>query len=198
MVDNIYSSIKEIKEYALKEKVPIMLDDGMDFLTEFINKNKVNSVLEIGSAIGYSAIMMALANPRLKIVTIEKDEERYLEAIKNIKKLKLENQITLIYKDALEVNIKDKFDLIFIDAAKGQNMKFFERFSNNLNNNGYIITDNINFHGFVKKDESEIKSKNLRQLVRKIKKYIEFLKENPNYETEFYDIGDGLSVSRKR
>lgn len=198
MVDNVYSNIRKLKEYALNEKVPIMLDDGIDFLTNFIVKHQIKTVLEIGSAIGYSAIMMALSDPTIKIVTIEKDEARYLEAVKNVKKFNLESQITLIYKDALEINIMEKFDLIFIDAAKGQNMKFFEKFSNNLNDNGFVVTDNINFHGFIEKDESEIKSKNLRQLVRKIKKYITFLKENEHYNTEFYDIGDGLAVSNKR
>lgn len=198
MVDNVYSNIRKLKEYALNEKVPIMLDDGIDFLTNFIVKHQIKTILEIGSAIGYSAIMMALSDPTIKIVTIEKDEARYLEAVKNVKKFNLENQITLIYKDALEINIMEKFDLIFIDAAKGQNMKFFENFSNNLNDNGFIVTDNINFHGFIEKDESEIKSKNLRQLVRKIKKYITFLKENEHYNTEFYDIGDGLAISNKR
>lgn len=197
MVDN-YIEIKKIKEYALTNKVPIMLDDGIKFLTSFISKHKIKTILEIGSAIGYSAIMMALVDPSIKIVTIERDEERYLEAVKNIKTLNLENQITLMYQDALEVNLAGKFDLVFIDAAKGQNMKFFEKFSGNLNDNGYIITDNINFHGFIDKDESEIKSKNLRQLVRKIKQYIEFLKENEIYETKFHDVGDGIAVSNKR
>lgn len=197
MVDN-YIEIKKIKEYALTNKVPIMLDDGINFLTSFISKHKVKTILEIGSAIGYSAIMMALVDPSIKIVTIERDEERYLEAVKNIKTLNLENQITLMYQDALEINLTDKFDLVFIDAAKGQNMKFFEKFSSNLNDGGYIITDNINFHGFIDKDESEIKSKNLRQLVRKIKQYINFLKENEIYETEFHDVGDGIAVSNKR
>ena len=121
-----------------------------------------------------------------------------MKEVKNIKSFKLEDRITIIYKDALDVNIDQKFDLIFIDAAKGQNMKFFDKFSNNLNDKGYIITDNINFHGFVNKKEEEIKSRNLRQLIRKIKNYISFLKGNKNFETVFYDIGDGLSVSKKK
>ena len=136
---NIYTEIREIKKYAIDNKVPIMVDDGIDFLTTFIIKNQINSVLEIGTAIGYSSIMMALANPNLKITTIERDRDRYLEAIKNIKKLELEDRITLIFNDALEVNIEDKFDLIFIDAAKGQNIKFFEKFSNNLNKERNIL-----------------------------------------------------------
>lgn len=197
MVDNIYSQIREIKAYALDHKVPIMVDEGIDFLTTFVIKKQINSVLEVGTAIGYSAIMMALANPNLKITSIERDETRYLEALKNIKKLNLENRITLIFKDALDVHLHDKFDLIFIDAAKGQNIRFFEHFEKNLNEKGYIITDNIDFHGFVEKDESEIKSHNLRSLVRKIKQYISFLKENHRYKTIFYKTGDGITVSQK-
>ena len=193
-----YSKIKEIKEYAKVNNVPIMLDDGIDFLTTFIIKYQISSVLEIGTAIGYSAIMMALANPKLKVVSIERDEERYLEALKNVKKFGLEDRITLLFKDALDVNIKDKFDLIFLDGAKGQNINFFEHFERNLNDEGFVITDNISFHGYVEKDESDIKSRNLRGLVRKIKAYIEFLKDNPNYITTFYEKGDGIAVTQKK
>lgn len=74
-----------------------MQDDGIDFLTTFVVKHQINSVLEIGTAIGYSAIMMALSNPNLKITTIERDRERYLEAVKNVKKFGLENRITLVF-----------------------------------------------------------------------------------------------------
>lgn len=194
---NIYTEIREIKKYAIDNKVPIMVDDGIDFLTTFIIKNQINSVLEIGTAIGYSSIMMALANPNLKITTIERDRERYLEAIKNIKKLELEDRITLIFNDALEVNIEDKFDLIFIDAAKGQNIKFFEKFSNNLNNEGFIITDNMNFHGLVEK-EDEIQSRNLRGLIRKIKEYKEYLLNLTDYHVEFLAVGDGIAVAERK
>ncbi len=193
-----YTLLKEIKEYANVNNVPIMQDEGIDFLTTFIIKNQIDSVLEVGTAIGYSAIMMALANPKLKVVSIERDEERYLEALKNVKAFNLEDRITLLFNDALEVNIHDKFDLIFLDGAKGQNINFFEHFERNLNDDGYIVTDNINFHGYVQKDESEIKSRNLRGLVRKIKAYIEYLKENPNYITTFYQKGDGIAVSEKK
>lgn len=193
-----FNEIKEIKKYALENKVPIMMDDGIDFLTTFIIKHQIKSVLEIGTAIGYSAIMMALSNPYVTITSIERDEVRYLEALRNIKKLNLEDRITLIFNDALEVKLSDKFDLIFIDAAKSQSIHFFEQFSRNLNENGYIITDNMDFHGYVKKDESEIKSKNLRQLVRKIKEYRVFLETNTDYQTKFYSIGDGISVSMKK
>ncbi len=194
---NVYEIINEIRTYAKEEKVPIMMDDGLKFLIEYIAKNKIQSVLEIGTAIGYSSIMMALSNPSLTITTIERDEKRYLEALKNIKKLKLEDRITLIFNDALDVSLSEKYDLIFIDAAKAQSIKFFEKFEKNLNPSGTIITDNLKFHGLVDKDEEEIESRNLRALVRKIKEYISFLKGNINYKTDFYELGDGISVSKR-
>ncbi len=193
-----YTMIKELKEDARRRDIPIMQDEGIEFLTTFIIKYQINSVLEIGTAVGYSAIMMALANPKLKVVTIERDEERYLEALKNVKKFNLEDRITLLFNDALNLKLNDKFDLIFLDGAKGQNVNFFEHFERNLNEDGFIVKDNIDFHGYVKKDESEIKSRNLRGLVRKIKASIDYLKGSTTYHTTFYEKGDGISVTTKR
>lgn len=198
MNTTVYSDIREIKKYALDNKVPIMVDEGIDFLTTFIIKHQINSVLEIGTAIGYSAIMMALANPNLKITTIERDRDRYLEAVKNIKKFELEDRITLIFNDALEVNIEGTFDLVFIDAAKGQNIRFFEKYEVNLKPHGYIITDNMNFHGLVDKVDAEIESRNLRGLVRKIRDYRTFLLNNSNYNVELLDTGDGIAIAEKK
>lgn len=198
MNTTVYSDIREIKKYALDNKVPIMQDDGIDFLTSFVVKNQINSILEIGTAIGYSAIMMALSNPNLKITTIERDKDRYLEAVRNIKKMDLEDRITLIFSDALEVNIEGMFDMVFIDAAKGQNIKFFEKYESNLKENGFIITDNMNFHGLVDKVDAEIESRNLRALVRKIRDYRTFLLNNQNYKVEFFNIGDGIAVAAKK
>ena len=197
MVDK-YALIREMKQYAEVNNVPIMMDEGIDFLTTFILKNHVKNILEIGTAIGYSAIMMALVDPNVKITTIERDEIRYLEALKNVKAFDLENRITLIYNDAFNVKLDEKFDLIFIDAAKAQNIKIFEIFKRNLENRGVIITDNLKFHGLVEKKEEEIKSKNLRSLVRKIKDYIDYLKTNEKYNTEFFEVGDGISVSKRK
>ena len=173
-----------------------MQKDGIQFLTNFIKDNNIKNILEIGTAIGYSAIKMALVDNNINIVSIERDEDRYNKAVKNVKKFKLNDRIRLIKDDAFNVELNDKFDLIFIDAAKAQSIKFFNKFEKNLNKNKYIITDNLKFHGLVESDE--ILSKNLRQLVKKIKDYIQFLKENNNYETTFYNIGDGISVSKKR
>ena len=190
--------VKELEEYAKKEKVPIIQKESLNYLNNYIEVKNVKSVLEIGTAIGYSAICMALSNPNLKITTIERDEKRYLEAVKNIKKFKLENRIKLIFKDALEVSLEEKFDLIFIDAAKAQNINFFTHFEKNLNKNGTIITDNIFFHGFTYMNLEDIESRNVRAIARKIRKYIEFLEQNENYETEIKKIGDGISVTRRK
>lgn len=197
MNENIYSEIREIKQYALDHKVPIMVDQGIDFLTRFIEEHQVKSVLEIGTAIGYSAIMMALSSPEVKITTIERDQERYMEAVKNVKKFDLEDRITLVFNDALDVEIDGTFNLVFLDAAKGQNIRFFEKFENNLAEHGTIITDNMDFHGLVNQEEESM-SRNLRGLVRKIKDYEEFLKNNENYEVKFMTIGDGIAVAIRK
>ena len=124
--------IRKIEKYADEKGVPIMEKDGMEFLTEFIKLNKVKNILEIGSAIGYSAINMALAGEDVMVTTIERDKDRYIEAVKNVKKLGLDSRITLILADALSFNTSEEYDLIFIDAAKSQYIKFFNKFKENL------------------------------------------------------------------
>ncbi len=190
--------ILEMEHYASMNNVPIIELDSIKFIMKYIKMNKVKSILEIGTAIGYSAILMANANNFCEITTIERDEKRYKEAVKNVNKSGLDKRIELVYNDAMEVNLSGcKYDLIFIDAAKGQYIKYFDKFCNYLNPGGVIITDNLKFHGLVKNKEL-IKSKNVRGIVNKIENYIEYLKNNKEYITKFYDIGDGLSVSFKR
>ena len=194
---NMNDKIKEIEEYAIKNNIPIMQKDGIEYLLKYIKENNIKNILEVGTAIGYSSIRMALLDENIKVTTIERDKERYNEAVKNIECFNLKNRINIIYKDALEVELKDKFDLIFIDAAKAQNIKFFEKYKNNLNNNGTIITDNMYFHGLIFKESKDIESRNLRQLMRKLKNYHKFLKENKEYKTEFIDLGDGIAITKK-
>lgn len=189
--------LEEIENYANLNNVPIMMKDGIDFLTNYIKENNVKNILEIGTAIGYSAIKMALVSDDIYVTTIERDEERYNEAIKNIKRADLGHQINVILDDAFNVDIDFKYDLIFIDAAKAQYIKFFEKFKNNLSNNGVIVSDNLKFHGLVD-TKDKIESRNVRQLVRKLKNYIEFLENNEEFETTFYDLGDGVAISRKK
>ncbi len=189
--------MNKIEKYADERGVPIMEKDGIEFLTEFIKLNKVKNILEIGTAIGYSAINMALVSDDITVTSIERDKDRYIEAVKNVKSFGLDNKVTLILADALEFNTTEKFDLIFIDAAKSQYLKFFEKFSHNLNIKGFIVTDNIKFHGLVNSDKNKM-SRNLRQLITKLERYISFLKNNDNFKTRFFDIGDGVAISVKR
>lgn len=191
-------TIKEMERYAEANNVPIIERDSIEFVNKYIQMNGVKKILELGTAIGYSAILMANASEDVEITTIERDEKRYLEAVKNVNKVGLDKRIEIVLNDALEVNLAGhKYDLIFIDAAKGQYIKFFEKFENYLNPGGIIITDNLKFHGLVQNKE-KIESRNVRGLVTKIEKYIEFLKENDEFITRFYDIGDGLSVSFRK
>ncbi len=189
--------IRKIEKYADEKGVPIMEKEGIEFLTEFIKLNKVKNILEIGSAIGYSAINMALANEDVTVTTIERDKDRYIEAVKNVKKLELDSRITLILADALDFNTSEEYDLIFIDAAKSQYIKFFNKFSKNLRQKGFIVTDNINFHGLTNSDKSKM-SRNLRQLITKLEKYIDFLKTNEEFKTRFFEVGDGVAISRRK
>lgn len=190
-------SILDLEDYASKNNIPIMMKDGIEFLLEYIRKNDIKSILEIGSAIGYSAIRMCLVDDNIKVTTIERDVNRYNEAINNIKSFDLENRINIILDDAFNVELNDSYDLIFIDAAKSQYIKFFEKFKLNLNDNGVIVSDNLNFHGLTHTPLEEIESRNVKGLVRKLNEYIDFLTDNKEFNTKFYDIGDGISISCK-
>jgi len=191
------NSIDQLKNNARNNHVPIMQDGGIKFIKEYIKDNNIKTILELGTAVGYSAINFASIDKDIFVLTVERDQDRYNEAIKNIKDFNLDKQIRVELKDALEFETDLKFDLIFIDAAKSQYIKFFERYKHNLNDGGVIITDNLSFHGMVD-DLSLTHNRNTKQLVGKIRKYIEFLKENDEFETTFYQIGDGVSVSRKK
>lgn len=190
--------IKDLEDYAKENHVPIMEHDGIEFLTNYIKDHEeIAHILEIGCAIGYSAIRMALIRDNIHITTIERDRERYLKAVENVKAFHLEERITILFQDALEVQLDGKYDLIFIDAAKSQYIKFFEKFTPLLSENGVVFSDNLLFHGYTKQKE-RIESKNLRQLVQKIRKYITYLEDNPNYTTQFYKIGDGIAVTKRK
>jgi predicted O-methyltransferase YrrM len=190
--------ILEMEEYAKEHNVPIIEKESIAFIIKFIKANNIKDILEIGSAIGYSAILMASVNEDVKVTTIERDEVRYMECLKNVKKCNLQDRINVVYQDALEVNLSGvAYDLIFIDAAKGQYTKFFEKYKYFLKPGGVIISDNLKFHGHVGNREN-IANRNLKQLVGKIENYIDFLKENEEFETKFYDVGDGLSVSIRK
>jgi len=189
--------LEEIELYARENRVPIMMPDGIEYLCNYIKENNIKKILEIGSAIGYSAIKMALVSDDIYITTIEKDENRYNIACENIDKFNLGNRINIILDDALNTEIEGTYDLVFIDASKGNNINFFNKYGDNLVSSGVIITDNLLFHGLVR-DESLIETKNQRGIVRKIKSFISFLDDNKDYDTSYLDIGDGIAISIKK
>lgn len=190
--------ILEMEKYAEEENVPIIEKQSIAYIMKYIQDNNIKSILEIGSAIGYSTILMASSKPDVYVTTIERDEKRYMQCLKNVKECEMDKKINVVYQDALELNLPEdtKFDMIFIDAAKGQYTRFFEKYKYFLKDNGTIITDNIKFYGYVGHSDT-IDSSNLKSLVQKIESYIDFLKNNTEFTTTFYDIGDGLSVSKK-
>ena len=189
--------MKELEEYAKINNIPIMQKDGILYLINYIKENNIKNILEIGSAIGYSSIMMASINSDIRITTIERDKDRYDLAVSNIKKYNLDKQINIIYGDAVDTDITGMYDLIFIDAAKGKNIFFFEKYKNNLVKGGTIITDNLSFHGLVE-DSDLVKTKNQRGVVNKIKDFISFLDNNEEFATEYIPVGDKIAISKRR
>ena len=189
--------MKELEEYAKINNIPIMQKDGILYLINYIKENNIKNILEIGSAIGYSSIMMASINSDIRITTIERDKDRYDLAVFNIKKYNLDKQINIIYGDAVDTDITGMYDQIYIDAAKGKNIFFFEKYKNNLVKGGTIITDNLSFHGLVE-DSDLVKTKNQRGIVNKIKNFISFLDNNEEFATEYIPVGDKIAISKRR
>lgn len=188
--------IEQIEEYAKENKIPIMQKDGILYLCNFIKTNNIKTILEIGSAIGYSSIMMATVDKEIHVTTIEKDQVRYNIALKNIKEFNLQDRITIINDDALNYKDNNHYDLIFIDASKGNNKNFFNMFENNLSSNGVIITDNLSFHGLVE-NKNLVKTKNQQGIVNKIKNFLIFLENNNQFNTTYVNVGDKIAISRR-
>lgn len=187
----------KMEEEALKRNIPVMQKEGILFLIEQLHKRQAKSCLEIGSAIGYSALMMTSNVENLHVETIELNEERYQEAVKNITQYHYQDQIDIYLDDALTFDctrLKHKpYDCLFIDAAKAQYQKFFEKYVPYVNKNGIIIVDNLDFHGMIF-DIEHIKNRNTKQLVKKIKRFKDWIFNHDDYEVEYYHIGDGICI----
>ena len=189
---------EQLRTYARINNVPIIKRDSLVLIQGLLNIIYAKEMLEIGTAIGYSALSFVSAKKDLHVDTIERNELMYQEATKNVKMLNKQEQVNIIYGDALEVdnnNLK-KYDVIFIDAAKAQYQKFFDKYAPLLKDNGIILTDNIIFHGCV--SDQENLSKNVRSMVKKIDMYNHYLNTLEDYTTYYIDSGDGLAVTMRK
>ncbi|MFO1443026.1 O-methyltransferase [Bacillus sp. Bva_UNVM-123] len=200
LIPKRHELLDEIEQYAKENSVPIMEIAGIEVMIQLLRIHKPHTILEIGAAIGYSALRMAYSLPECRIITIERDATRYEQAKQNIQKAKKDAQITIIEGDALEseafiMNFAP-FDAIFIDAAKGQYKRFFELYSRYLAEDGIIITDNVLFKGLVY--EKEIENKRTRNLAKKIHDFNQWLMNHPDYHTVILPVGDGVAISKKR
>ena len=191
-------TIEQIKEKALSEHIPIIMDDTLEVVGKVLDELKPNRILEIGTAVGYSAICFSrFLSENGRIDTIEREESRIIEAKINVKDLKLEEKINIISGDAVEVlpTLNEKYDAIFIDAAKGKYPFFLKEAIRMLSDTGIIIADNILYKGYTLSDYNKHKQ---RTAVRGLRDYLKELEENVDLETELLEVGDGLTITRRK
>ena len=190
------NKLEEIKQKALEDHIPIIMDDTLEVIENELKENPPKRILEIGAAVGYSAMCFSefLAQDG-SIDTIERDEERIQEAKENFKKVGVEDIINLYEGDAVEIlpTLNEKYDMVFIDAAKGKYPFFLKESLRMISENGVIFADNILYKGYVMSDYNKHKQ---RTAVRNLREYIKEVSENPNLETEILEVGDGLAISK--
>ena len=188
--------IENIKQKALEEHIPIIMDDTLDVIAKYLKEIEPKRILEIGTAVGYSAICFSeFLEHNGRIDTIERDNERVNEAKENIKKAGVEEKIHIYEGDAVEIlpTLNEKYDVVFIDAAKGKYPFFLKEALRMIEPNGIIFADNILYKGYVMSDYNKHKQ---RTAVRNLREYIKEVSENPNLETEILEVGDGLAISK--
>ena len=193
--------ILEIEQYAEQNHVPIMASDAIEAFLGLLSVQQPTKILEIGSAIGYSSIRMAQLLPEVSIVTIERDTDRFTKAVQLIEASGLEKRIRIIEADALEEEadeiLSETYDALFIDAAKGQYQRFFDKYSPAVLPNGVIYCDNLFMHGMVLQDEQDIPRRK-RTMIRNLKEFTRWIMTHPNYNTSLLPIGDGILVAVKK
>ena len=190
--------MSEIKDYAVEHHVPIIRDGGLEFLLQTVSEGHYRDILELGTAIGYSAINMAKISKDIQIDTIERNPEMFEQAQINVQKENLADQIHLNFGEIKDFVPNKKYDFIFVDAAKGQYYNYLNQFIDYLLPEGIMFFDNMEFHGMVKNPELT-KNRNTRQLVKKIKNFRDKVQEDPRFDIILYeDIGDGILILSRR
>ena len=191
--------LQKIKQDALTNHIPIIMDDTLEVVDKILTEKKPNRILEIGTAVGYSAICFSeYLQEGGRIDTIERDEERVKQAKENIKKVGIsENKIKIYFGDAVEIlpQLNEKYDIIFIDAAKGKYPFFLNQALRMIKDGGVILADNILYKGYVMSDYNKHKQ---RTAVRNLREYIAEVTENKNLKTEILEVGDRLAISKVR
>lgn len=190
--------LSKIKQKALEDKIPIIMDDTLEVISKILIEKKPERILEIGAAVGYSAMCFSeYLSENGKIDTIERDEQRIAECKKNLKKVGVESRINLYEGDAVEIlpTLNEKYDIVFIDAAKGKYPFFLEQALRMLKDDGVIFADNILYKGYVMSDYNKHKQ---RTAVTHLREYIKETTENPELQTEILEVGDGLAITRRR
>lgn len=188
--------LEKIKQKALEDKVPIIMDDTLEVISKILSQAKPKRILEIGTAVGYSAICFSeYLEPNGKIDTIERDEERVKQAKENIKKVEVEEKINIYEGDAVEIlpTLTQEYDIVFIDAAKGKYPFFLNQALRMIKKGGIIIADNVLYKGYVMSDYNKHKQ---RTAVRNLREYIAEISNNEQMETEILEVGDGLAISK--
>ena len=187
--------LEKVKEKALEEHIPIVMDDTLEKIKEILEEENPNRILEIGTAVGYSASRFVQYAPNAIVDTIELDEDRANEAKENIKKIGIEEKINILVGNAVDIlpTLEGEYDIIFIDANKGKYPIFLEEGIRLSKNGGIILADNILYKGYVMSDYNKHKQ---RTAVRHLREYIQMAEENENLDTEILDVGDGLAISR--
>lgn len=193
MKNNAY--LCEIEKYAKDHDVPIIEHDGLKIVIEQLNKNNVKTLFEIGTAIGYSASQFHIQTG-CQVTSIERETNMYELAKVNVDQLGLDNVITLIHDDALLFDDSNlgQFDCLYIDGAKSQYLKFLDKYISHLKPGGVVIFDNLLFHGYVFSETVQEKSRNLKQLVRKLETFIGQMQNSDEYHFELIKEGDGIGV----
>lgn len=190
------NELEKIKEKALEEHIPIIMDDTLEVIQKILIENKPRRILEIGTAVGYSAICFSeFLGKDGKIDTIEREMDRVKQAKENIKLTEVEDKINIYEGDAVEIlpTLNEKYDIVFIDAAKGKYPFFLREAMRMINKNGIIIADNVLYKGYVMGDYNKHKQ---RTAVRNLREYIKEITENENIETKILKVGDGLAISK--
>lgn len=188
--------LEKIKKKALEDKVPIIMDDTLEVVAKILTEIKPNKILEIGTAVGYSAICFSeYLQENGKIDTIERDTERVKEARENIKKAEVEDKINIYEGDAVEIlpTLNDEYDVVFIDDAKGKYPFFLNQALRMIRQGGVIIADNVLYKGYVMSDYNKHKQ---RTAVRNLREYIAEITNNDKLETKILEVGDGLAISK--